>query len=249
MLGAREDQGFVLDNEMWAHQVEIDAFKICSTPVTNGQFMEFLDAGGYRTRSLWNRDDWNWRRREQVDTPLYWKKIDGQWHENRFGSWQVIRPWHPVCHVNLHEVRAYCRFAKRRLPSEAEWEMAASWDPIAKEKRLYPWGDAAPTSELVHMDLASGGSIDVRAKAAGDSALGCRQMIGNVWEWTSSKLTPYPGFEAGAYREYSLPYLNKKPVLRGGAWATSPGLIRSTWRNFFIKHRRNVFAGFRTCAL
>jgi iron(II)-dependent oxidoreductase len=247
-LGASRDQGFVLDNETWAHEVEVAPFQICSTAVSNAEFAEFLDAGGYQTRSLWNKDDWNWRRREGAEAPLYWKKIDDVWHERRFGSWAPLRPWHPVCHINLHEARAYCRFAGRRLPTEAEWEMAASWDPENGSKRLYPWGEELPSSATVHMDLPSGGTVDVRCKGAGDSAFGCRQMLGNVWEWTSSKLTPYPGFEQSAYENYSLPYFGKKPVLRGGAWSTDPLLIRNTWRNFFIKHRRNIFAGLRTCA-
>jgi iron(II)-dependent oxidoreductase len=126
--------------------------------------------------------------------------------------------------------------------------MAASWDPEAQVKRHYPWGQTPPRAEQAHMDIAAGGTVDVRAKAAGDSPLGCRQMLGNVWEWTSSKFAPYPGFEQGAYEDYSVPYFHKKPVLRGGAWATDPLLIRNTWRNFFIKHRRNIFAGLRTCA-
>lgn len=247
-LGATPGEGFVLDNEMWGHDVELAPFRISATAVTNADYAHFLDAGGYETRSLWNKDDWNWRRRAEATGPLYWEKRDGVWHENRFGEWQALRPWHPVCHINLHEARAYCRFAERRLPTEAEWEMAASWDPLTKTKRRFPWGDTAPQAELVHMDLEAWGTTDVRAKELGDSALGCRQMIGNVWEWTSSKFAPYPGFEQGAYKDYSVPYFHKKPVLRGGAWATDPLLIRNTWRNFFIKHRCNVFAGLRTCA-
>jgi iron(II)-dependent oxidoreductase len=247
-LGASKDQGFVLDNEKWAHETFVAPFKISSTALTNAEYAEFLDAGGYATRSLWNKDDWNWRRREEISAPLYWEKRDGAWHEERFGQWHPIRPWHPVCHLNLHEARAYCRFAKRRLPTEAEWEMASSWDPAANRKRVYPWGDTPPEPAQAHMSIQSCGTTDVRNKRAGDSALGCRQMIGNVWEWTSSKFTAYPGFEAGAYEDYSVPYFDKKPVLRGGAWATDPLLIRNTWRNFFIKHRRNVFAGLRTCA-
>ena len=248
-LGARRDRGFTLDNEQWAHPVQVAPFSISSTPVTNAEFAEFLDADAYKTRSLWTKDGWNWRRRSDIGGPLYWKKSDGQWLEHHYNEWQPIRPWHPVCHINLHEARAFCRFAGRRLPTEAEWEMAASFDPQTQEKRLFPWGDSPPDSSRVHMDLECRGTTDVRAKAAGDSALGCRQMVGNVWEWTSSKLVPYPGFEPGVYADYSQPYLGIKPVLRGGSWATHPGLIRNTWRNFFIKHRRNIFAGMRTCAL
>jgi len=248
VLGAEPDAPYVLDNEQWAHPVELDAFAIANTPVTNAEFAEFLDAAGYRTRSLWDRDGWNWRRRNNIGGPLYWQKRDGVWHERHFATWTPIRPHHPICHINLNEARAYCRFVGRRLPSEAEWEVAATYDPKTKTKRPFPWGDAEPSDSLVHMDIAYGGTTDVRDKAAGDSPHGCRQMIGNVWEWTDSKLVPYPGFSPGPYEDYSRPYLGKKPVLRGGAWPTSQELIRSTWRNFFIKHRRNIFAGLRTCA-
>ena len=248
-LGASPGDGFVLDNEMWGHELQVQSFTISSTAVTNAEYAEFLDAGGYATRALWNKDDWNWRRRSESATPLYWRKIAGAWHENRFGEWQPIRPWHPVCHINLHEARAFCRFAKRRLPTEVEWEMAASWNPKTASKQHYPWGDQLPNTQLAHMALPPAGTTDVRAKPAGDSLLGCRQMIGNVWEWTATKFAPYPGFVQGVYQDYSTPYFHKKPVLRGGAWATDPFLIRNTWRNFFIKHRRNVFAGLRTCAL
>ncbi len=248
LLGASQEQGFVLDNEKWGHEVDVDDFQISSTAVSNAEFMEFVDSGAYATRSLWNKDDWNWRRRAGAEYPLYWEKRDGVWHEARFGQWQALRPWHPVCHVNLHEARAFCRFAQRRLPTEAEWEMAASRDSQHAKNRIYPWGDSPPAAEQVQMSLASAGTADVRSKAPGDSALGCRQMLGNVWEWTSSKFAPYPGFEQGAYEDYSVPYFHKKPVLRGGAWATDPLLIRNSWRNFFIKHRRNIFAGLRTCA-
>jgi len=244
-LGASPTQGHVLDTEMWEHTVTLPPFRIANTPVCNQDFAEFLNAGGYRTRSLWNKDDWNWRRRQNIETPLYWKKLDGVWHEKHNGSWCPIRPWYPICNINLHEARAFCRFANRRLPSEAEWEMAASWNPQTKTKNIFPWGN----SQAPFAQLQAGDTADVRAFPEGDSALGCRQMLGNVWEWTSDKLHPYPGYKPGPYADYSAPYLGKKPVLRGGSWATAPALIRNTWRNFFIKHRRNIFAGLRTCAL
>lgn len=249
LLGASPDTDFALDNEKWAHPVEVVPFSISSLPVTNADFVEFLNADAYATRSLWTKDGWNWRRRSEIHAPLYWKKSEGQWLEHHYQSWRPVRPWHPVCHINLHEARAYCRFVGRRLPTEAEWEFAASFDPHSSQKRLYPWGDSSPDESQVHMDLQSRGTVDVRAKSAGDTVLGCRQMIGNVWEWTSSKLVPYPDFSPGPYADYSQPYLGVKPVLRGGSWATAPGLVQNTWRNFFIKHRRNIFAGMRTCAL
>ena len=147
--------------------------------------------------------------------------------------------------MNWHEANAYCGWAKRRLPTEAEWEYAAS----GPDTHCFPWGETPPTLERANLDYRHGGPVDVRALPAGDSPFGCRQMIGNVWEWTDSYLGPYPGFVADPYREYSQPYFGQKPVLRGGGWTTRSGMIRNTWRNFFVRHRRNIVAGFRTCAL
>jgi iron(II)-dependent oxidoreductase len=127
--------------------------------------------------------------------------------------------------------------------------MAASFSPATGGKRRFPWGDTAPTPERANLDYLAGGTVDVRALPDGDSALGCRQMIGNVWEWVSSTFEPYPGFVCDPYKEYSQPYFGTKKVLKGGCWATRGRLIRNTWRNFYMRHRRNIFAGFRTCAL
>jgi iron(II)-dependent oxidoreductase len=173
----------------------------------------------------------------------------GRWYESRFGETVALAPWHPVVHVNWYEAQAYCRWAHRRLPTEAEWEMAATFDPMTGRKRRFPWGDAPPAAEQASLDFRPGGVIDVRALPAGDSPVGCRQMIGNVWEWVDDTFAPYPGFECDPYKEYSQPYFGRKKVLRGGAWATRSRLIRSTWRNFYMRHRRNIFAGFRTCAV
>ena len=163
-------------------------------------------------------------------------------------------PYHPVVHVNWYEANAYCNWANRRLPTEAEWEMAASFVPTASEstvtakKRRYPWGDQNPSPESVNMNWTRMGCSDVRAFSAGDNALGCRQLIGNVWEWTADTFFGYPGFEVDPYQEYSAPSFGKKKVLRGGSWATRSLLIRNTWRNFYMPFRNNIYAGFRTCA-
>ena len=244
-LGAPKDEPFVFDNEKWAHVVEIKPFRIANMPVTNGEFVEFVDNGGYVTRTCWGKHGWEWRRREGAEHPRFWSTRDGQWFQRAFDQLLPLDPWHPVVHLNLYEAKAYCAWAGRRLPTEAEWEYAAS----GPDKHRFPWGETAPTSERVNMDYRHGGPVDVRAFPAGDSSFGCRQMIGNVWEWTDSYLGPYPGFVADPYEEYSQPYFGQKPVLRGGGWTTRSGMIRNTWRNFFIRHRRNIVAGFRTCAL
>jgi iron(II)-dependent oxidoreductase len=155
--------------------------------------------------------------------------------------------------VCLHEAEAYCRFAGRRLPTEVEWEVAASGEPgaggrLALRKRRYPWGDAPPSPGRAHLDFRALHPIDVGALPDGDSAFGCRQMVGNVWEWTASPFLPYPGFSPGPYRDYSFPWFGSHGVLRGGSFATTGRLARSAFRNFYTPDRRDPWAGFRTCA-
>jgi len=160
-----------------------------------------------------------------------------------------------MIHVNWYEAEAYCRWANRRLPTEAEWEMAASCEPssndgvVANRKRVYPWGDEPPTTERANLDWFAMGCIEVDALASGDSAFGCRQMIGNTWEWTATNFGPYPGFGPGPYKEYSAPWFDDHKALRGGCWATRSGMIRNAYRNFYTPDRRDVWAGFRTCAV
>lgn len=249
MLGALETEPFVFDNEKWAHPVEVAPFRIASTPVTNAEFEAFVEDDGYRRRELWSRRGWQWRRREGAAHPIFWVRGgDRRWYERRFGVTLPLAPWHPVVHVNWYEAEAYCRWAGRRLPTEAEWEMAATFEPATGRKRRFPWGDGPPTHERASLDYRAGGTIDVRALPEGDSPAGCRQMIGNVWEWVEDTFQPYPGFVCDPYKEYSQPYFGEKKVLRGGCWATRSRLIRSTWRNFYKHHRRNIFSGFRTAA-
>lgn len=249
-LGATDDEPFVFDNEKWAHPVEVAPFRIASTPVTNAEFQQFVEDGGYRRRALWDRHGWEWRRREGAEHPLFWGRgHHGRWCERRFDAAVPLEPWYPVVHVNWFEAQAYCRWAGRRLPTEAEWEMAATLEPATGHKRRFPWGDEPPTPERANLDFRAGGTVDVRALPDGDSPVGCRQMIGNVWEWVEDTFEPYPGFECDPYKEYSQPYFGQKKVLRGGGWTTRSRLIRSTWRNFYMRHRRNIFAGFRTAAV
>jgi iron(II)-dependent oxidoreductase len=249
-LGATPDEPFVFDNEKWAHPVEVAPFRIASTPVTNAEFQQFVDDGAYGLRPLWERRGWDWRRREGAEHPLFWVRgHDGRWRERRFDAVVPLDPWHPVVHVNWYEAQAYCRWAGRRLPTEAEWEMAATLEPATGRKRRFPWGDEAPTPVRANLDFRAGGTIDARALPDGDSPVGCRQMIGNVWEWVEDTFQPYPGFECDPYQEYSQPYFGQKKVLRGGGWTTRARLIRATWRNFYMRHRRNIVAGFRTAAV
>jgi iron(II)-dependent oxidoreductase len=150
-----------------------------------------------------------------------------------------------MIHANWYEAEAWCRWAGRRLPSEAEWELAAS----SMAKQRFPWGDGAPEERHANLDARRPECIDVGACPAGDSPFGCRQLIGNVWEWTADSLSPYPGFVVDPYKEYSEPWFGTHKVLRGGSWATPGRLLRNTWRNFYQPHRADMWAGFRTCAL
>lgn len=192
---------------------------------------------------------------EKIEHPVYWKRESGgRWLQRTFDAWVPLPEHLPIVHVNGYEAEAYCNWAGRRLPTESEWEMASSAEPnsdrtgITRRKRLFPWGDEPPTPDRANLDWQAMGCIEVGALPAGDSAFGCRQMIGNVWEWTSTEFQPYPGFVVDPYKEYSKPWFGTHKVLRGGCWTTRSRLIRNTWRNFYTPDRRDVWAGFRTCA-
>jgi iron(II)-dependent oxidoreductase len=252
-MGATGEEPFVFDNEKWAHVVEIAPFTIAKAPVTNAEFAAFVDEGGYERRDFWDAEGWTWRERERAGHPVYWRRDGGSWFVRRFDEIAPLAPHHPVIHVNWHEARAWCRWARRRLPTEAEWELAASG--VADSggrlvgRRRFPWGDDPPTAARANLEGGRLGCVDVGAYPQGDNAFGCRQMIGNVWEWTASDFDPYPGFSADPYRDYSLPWFHTHKVTRGGCWATRARLIWNTWRNFALPHRRDLFTGFRTCAL
>ena len=248
MLGATPGDGFVFDNEKWAHPVRVRPFLMALAAVTNDEFAAFVDDRGYQRSALWSQEGWRWRSSTAAEHPVYWIPESGAWLERRFNEVVPLDAGRPVMHVNYFEAEAYCRWAGRRLPTEAEWEYAAAYAP-GERKRRYPWGDAPPDQDRANLYGVAGTTVDVSAFAAGDSALGCRQMIGNVWERTQDAFLPYPGFTADPYKEYSEPWFGNHKVLRGGCFATRATLIRNTWRNFYTPDRRDVFAGFRTCAL
>ena len=246
-LGATPRDGFVFDNEKWAHQVHIAPFRIARTTVTNAQYQQFVDDGGYSRREWWSEAGWAWRTAAGSRAPCYWIRQDDSWRLRRFDRIVPLPPDHPVVHVNWHEAQAYCRYARRRLPTEAEWEYAAASGASTRGKRRYPWGNASPTVERANLE--GSGVVAVSACAEGDAACGCRQMMGNVWEWTASSFEPYPGFVPDPYKEYSQPWFGTHEVLRGGSFATTRRLMRNTWRNFYTPERADIFAGFRTCAI
>src|ERR1043166_6271151 len=236
-LGAARNHGFVFDNEKWRHQVTLAPFAIARNAVTCGQFAAFVEDGGYRRRELWCEPGWRWREQENAQAPVYWVRRAGGWAYRVFDQVLALQPNIAMMHVNWFEADAYCRWAGRRLPSEGEWEQAASTSPQdptgAGAKSLYPWGESAPSAVRANLFGSARGPVDVDAYPDGDSAWGCRQMLGNVWEWTADVFAPFPGFVVDPYREYSQPWFGNHRVLRGGCYATDPALIRNTWRNFY----------------
>ena len=253
-LGALHEEPFVFDNEKWAHAVAVEPFAIARAAVTQAQFLEFVEQKGYNRREFWSEAGWGWRESVSAGHPVYWKReAAGRWLRRNFDQWVPLEAHRPVLHVNWWEAEAFCNWAARRLPTELEWEVAAAGESsdsskeLAGVKRRFPWGDHSPRAEHANLGWRAMGTADVGGMAAGDSAFGCRQMIGNVWEWTADDFAPYPGFEVDPYREYSEPWFGTHKVLRGGAWPTQPRLLRNTWRNFYTPDRRDVWAGFRTC--
>jgi len=242
LLGAAPDEPFVFDNEKWAHPVLLRPFAIARAAVTQAEFAAFVEDNGYRRPEWWSEAGWQWRQMAKAEQPLYWQRQGQGWLRRDFERWLPLEPHRPVIHVNWYEAEAYCRWAGRRLPSEAEWEAAAAGSP----KHRYPWGDAPPDATRAQLDGYALGCCDVAELPEGDSACGCRQMIGNVWEWTADDFGPYPGFTPDPYRDYSQPAFATRKVLRGGAWPTRARLLRNTWRNFYKPDRRDVWAGFRT---
>jgi iron(II)-dependent oxidoreductase len=237
------------DNERPAHEVDVAAFWIDTTPVTNSAFAAFVADGGYNRRDWWTDAGWFWRTEAALEHPQFWTR-DGTagWVRTRLGALEVLPPDEPVQHVCWYEADAYARWAGKRLPTEAEWEKAASWDAAAGRTRRYPWGDDSPGYDRANLGQRRFGPDPVGSHALGVSAYGCHQMLGDVWEWTASDFEPYPGFVSFPYREYSEVFFGPEyKVLRGGSWATHPRAIRNTFRNWDYPIRRQIFAGFR-CA-
>jgi iron(II)-dependent oxidoreductase len=245
-----DDRRWALDNERPAHEVWVDRFRIDLHPTTNGEYLRFVEDGGYAQPSLWSELGRAWLAEARPAHPAMWLRLsDGSWWERAFGQIVPLVLDQPVVHVSWFEADAYARWAGKRLPTEAEWEKAASWDLERGTKRRYPWGDRPPTPELANLDQTTFRPAAVGAYPGGRSYFGCHQMLGDVWEWTATDFGPYPGFEAFPYAEYSEAHFDEGyKVLRGGAWATQPIAIRNTFRNWDLPERRQIFAGFRCAA-
>lgn len=252
-LGATDPARFAFDNEEPAGRVTVKPFKIARACVTQAEFAAFCDAGGYDHDEFWSEQGRQWKSDTGAKHPLYWRREGKRWQRRHFDQWRDLEPHRPVIHVCWFEAEAWCNWAKRRLPSEVEWEAAAKCEnaggKLKDARRVYPWGNEPFTPRRANFDWRAMDTVDVGDLPEGDSAFGCRQMLGNVWQWTASTFEPYPGFAPGPYKEYSEPVFYTRKVLRGGCWASRSRLLWNTWRNFFEPHRRDVFAGFRTCAL
>jgi gamma-glutamyl hercynylcysteine S-oxide synthase len=247
-----DTEPWALDNERPAHPVDLPAYLIDTAPVTNGQYIAFVDAGGYDDPRWWSERGWAHRVEAGLHAPLHWRRDaggpGGTWWRRRFGVVEPVPAAEPVCHVSFHEAEAYAAWAGKRLPTEAEWEKAARFDPATGRTRRYPWGDDAPTEAHANLGQRHLRPAPVGAYPGGASPLGVHQLIGDVWEWTSSGWHPYPGFTVFPYPEYSQVFFGGDyRVLRGGAFGTDPSAVRATFRNWDHPVRRQIFAGFR-CA-
>ena len=205
MLGSA-GAGFAFDNELGAHPVSLPASHIDAQVLRWADYLPFVDSGGHADARHWSTAGWEWRLAAGASAPRYLRQADGQWQQWRHGVWRALDLSEPACHLSAHEAAAWCTWAARRLPTEAEWECAAVSQPGA-----FRWGD--------------------------------------VWEWTASGFAPYPGFRAHPYRDYSAPWFDGRPVLRGGSFMTQPRMKHPRYRNFFPAQRTDIPAGFRSCAL
>jgi ergothioneine biosynthesis protein EgtB len=242
-------EGFSWDNEKPAHQVFLEDFQIDRGLVTNGQFLEFMRDGGYQNFRWWFSEGWETVKREQWQAPLYWELHDGEWMIRDFSGLHsaASRSEDPVSHVSYYEASAYAKWIGKRLPTEAEWEKTACYDAERKVKRRFPWGDTDPDSGNTNLFESGFWSVSpVGTFPSGANPYGCQQMIGDVWEWTTSDYVPYPGFKT-EFDEYNDKWFVNQKVLRGGSFATPQTHIRTTYRNFFHAHERWMTSGFR-CA-
>ena len=221
-------EGFAFDNETPRHRVWLDAFEIASHPVTNGDFMAFIEDGGYRRPELWLSAGWDAVRAQGWQAPMYWESRGGGWHAFTLHGEAPVDPHAPVCHVTFYEADAFARWAGARLPTEAEWEVAASGAPLE--------GNFVESGALHPLALR---------EAPAENALA--QLFGDVWEWTRSDYAPYPGYRPaeGAVGEYNGKFMSGQYVLRGGSCATPASHVRATYRNFFPPEARWQFSGVR----
>lgn len=237
------DEPWSLDNERPAHTVDLPAYRIGRVPVTNGEWQAFIDAGGYDEPGWWSPRGWAHRLEAGLERPLFWL---GDGSRSRFGLREEIPPDEPVQHVCYFEAEAYAAWAGARLPTEQEWEKACVWDPELGRRRRWPWGDEPVSSSRANLGGGALRPAPVGAYPEGASAYGVEQLMGDVWEWTSSEFEPWPGFQPMLYAAYSAPFFGGDfRVLRGGSWAVGGAAIRPSFRNWDLPIRRQIFCGLR----
>jgi gamma-glutamyl hercynylcysteine S-oxide synthase len=235
-----------LDNERSAHEVDVPAFRIGRVPVTNGEWRQFVDDGGYREPRWWSQRGWSHCVKAGLTAPQFWNHGDLEGTRTRFGHVEDIPADEPVQHIMYFEAEAYAAWAGARIPTEIEWEKACAWDPHAGTRRRFPWGTSEPTKALTNLGGDALRPAPVGAYPAGASAYGAEQMLGDVWEWTSSPLRPWPGFTPMIYDLYSQPFFDGDyKVLRGGSWAVAADILRPSFRNWDHPIRRQIFSGLR----
>jgi iron(II)-dependent oxidoreductase len=235
---------FSLDNERPAHVVHVPAFRIGRVPVTNGEWRQFIGDGGYAQPRWWSARGWEHRQSAGLTAPQFWD-ADAQ-TRTRFGRLEDIPTDEPVQHISYFEAEAYAAWAGARLPTEREWEKACTWDPAINVRRRYPWGADEPSAARANLGGDALRPAPVGAYPTGASAYGVEQMLGDVWEWTSSALEPWPGFTPMIYRRYSEPFFGRDyQVLRGGSWAVESATLRPSFRNWDHPYRRQIFSGVR----
>jgi gamma-glutamyl hercynylcysteine S-oxide synthase len=242
---SRETENFGWDNEFRLHTAEVPAFAVDRFKITNRQYLDFLNVGGYETRAFWSAEDWNWKAARGISHPIFWKQAGGRWlYRTMFDEVPLPLNW-PV-YVSQAEASAYARWVGKSLPTEAEWQRAAYGTPAGAE-RAYPWGSAPPASKFGNFDLARWDPAPVDGFPAGRSAFGVDDLVGNGWEWTSTIFAPFPGFEPFPfYRGYSADFFDGKHfVMKGGSARTAACMLRPTFRNWFQAHYQYVYAGFR----
>jgi iron(II)-dependent oxidoreductase len=243
-----DDRRAAYDNERPRHQVEVTPFDIDVNPVTNGAYLEFIADGGYKRKEWWSPAGRAWLDETGAIAPKYWFDNGGAWWTRALDQTGPVPRTHPVVHVSYYEADAFARWAGKRLPTEIEWEVAATWAPATGRALAFPWGDECASPELANIGPRAFGTTAVGTYPRNISPLGCYGMIGDVWEWTASDFGGYPGFTSFPYREYSEVFFGSEyKVLRGGSWATHESVVRSTFRNWDYPIRRQIFSGFR-CA-
>jgi iron(II)-dependent oxidoreductase len=238
-------EGFAYDNERPRHRTDVRGYLIGQSPITNATYLTFVEGGGYERREWWSDEGWAWKEQYDITRPASWTAdLRAEW---RLGSRDPLAPDRPVVHISWFEADAFARAHGVRLPTESEWEKAATWDQEQGRARSFPWGDEPPIPGVhANIDQLGGGTQPAAAHPAGSSPFGCLGMIGDVWEWTSSDFGGYPGFSAHPYKEYSEVFFGTDyKVLRGGSWATRARVVTPTFRNWDYPQRRQIFAGVR----